>query len=115
MFKVTQTVLDRLGFSEYWDENGTWGGRTLTFLDGTKLRIGSFDEMDDDSEGYCPNGRYQPQTFKFLGWFAIPKVEADFEIVFLKDLYKVVKEVYPHCEVEFVGKCKKLKMDWGLE
>ena len=49
---ITDKILDKLGFSEYWDEHCTWGGRTLTFSNGTRFRIIEQEEMDDDTFYY---------------------------------------------------------------
>jgi len=114
---ITSKVLDKIGFSEYWDEHGTWGGRTLTFSNGTMFRIIEQEEMDDDSEGYSPNGRYVANHFYFTGWFAIPEISSNiyFDLFFLHQMYECIEAVYPECLPEFVEKCKKLKMGSYIE
>lgn len=109
---ITSRVLDKLGFSKYWDEHGTLGGRTLTFSNGIKFRIIEQEEMDDDSEGYSSAGQYIANHFYFAGWFALPKIEEGvFYLFFLHEMYDCILQCYPSCLEEFVEKCKKLKMD----
>lgn len=107
---ITDQVLTKLGFSEYWDEHGTWGGRTLTFKDGTKLRIIEQEEMDDDTEGYALDGVYIAHHFYFAGWFAWPPIVGYHDLYFLHDLYNCIKQYYPHCLEEFIEKCNSVKM-----
>lgn len=107
---ITDKILDKLGFSEYWDEHGTWGGRTLTFSDGTKFRIIDQQEMDDSTEGYG-EGEYVAQYFYFSGWFAIPNIDSPyFDLFFIHEMYECIKTCYPQCLDEFVSKCKELNM-----
>ena len=91
---ITDGVLDKLGFSEYWDEHGTWGGRTLTFSNDTIFRIIEQEEMEDDSEGYSKDGVYVAQYFYFADWFAIPKIDkGHFDLFFLRlRLYAVANK-----------------------
>jgi len=112
---ITDTILDKLGFSEYWDENGTWGGRTLTFSNGTRFRIVEQIEMEDEHEGYGAMSNSEPRYianhFYFVGWFAIPKTEAKhYELYFLHELYKCIESEYPDCLAEFIAKCKEQNM-----
>lgn len=112
---ITETLLDELGFSEYWDEHGTWGGRTLTFENGTRFRIIEQEEMDDDTEGYGSNGRYIAHHFYFSGWFAIPKIEAaTHDLFFLHEMFECIELNYPDCLPEFTKKCQSLKMGYAL-
>lgn len=106
---LTDTILDKLGFSEYWDEHGTWGGRTLTFKNGVNFRIIDYDETDDDTDGYG-DGAYVAQHFYFTGWFATPKIDGDSDLFFLHEMYECVEKYYPTCLEEFVEKCNRLKM-----
>lgn len=97
---ITSQVLDNLGFSEYLDEHCTWGGRTLTFSNGTKFRIIEQCENEDDSD-----------YFYFVGWFAIPKSDAKYyDLFFLHEMYVCIEECYPNCLEEFINKCDNLKM-----
>jgi len=113
---ITDKVLDKLGFSEYWDEHCTWGGRTLVFSNGTKFRIIDQEEMDDDSQGYANNGRYVAQHVYFAGWFAMPKVNmVHHDLFFLHEMYECIEKYYPACLPEFLEKCKALKMDGYIE
>ena len=108
---ITDTILDKLGFSEYWDEHGTWGGRTLTFSDGTQFRIMDQEEMDDDTEGHYTGGTYIAHHFSFSGWFAIPKIDkGHFDLFFLHEMYECIRECYPDNLEEFTSKCRQLKM-----
>lgn len=97
---ITDTILDKLGFSEYWDEHGTWGGRTLTFSNGTKFRIIEQEEMDDEHDGYGVlsgiESTYVANHFYFAGWFAIPKTDAGhYDLFFLHEMYECIEKEYP--------------------
>jgi hypothetical protein len=108
---ITDTILDKLGFSEYWDEHGTWGGRTLAFNNGVRFRIIEQEEMDDDTEGYASFGRYIAHHYYFAGWFAIPKIDSpNYDLFFLHEMYECIEKEYPDCIGEFVAKCKDLNM-----
>lgn len=117
---ITDDVLDKLGFSEYWDEHGTWGGRTLSFSNGTRFRIQESCKNDDGNEGYVHPPTYIANHYIFSGGFAIPSIDGNIhkELFFLHEMYEVVKEFYPDCLVEFVGLCRKKNMgpyiDWYL-
>ena len=113
---ITSTLLDKLGFSEYWDENGDWGGRTLTFSDGTRFRIMDLGELDDDEFGYG-NGKYRPAHFCFAGWFAIPEIKekADHELFFLHEMYQCIEKFYPSCLNEFLFRCNALKLTYYID
>ena len=113
---ITDDVLDKLGFSEYWDENGDSGGRTLSFNDANKtmFRILETGQMDDDHYGQYPGGRYTSQEFQFCDWFAIPKITdmqpSYYELYFLHQMYECIKEQYPYCLEEFIELCDKANM-----
>lgn len=108
---ITDLVLDKLGFSEYWDEHGTWGSRALTFSNGTHFRIIEQEEMDDDSEGYHKDGNYIAHHFYFAGWFAVPKIDdVHFDLFFLHEMYACIAKYYPDCLEEFVDKCNSVRM-----
>ena len=108
---ITDDVLDKLGFSEYWDEHCTWGGRTLTFTNGTRFRIIEQEQMDDGNEGYG-TPQYISQHFYFTGWFALPKNEAPHcDLFFLHEMQEVITIYYPDCLEEFKEKCKKAHME----
>lgn len=106
---ITDTVLDKLGFSEYWDEHGTWGTRTLTFSDNTKLTIIEYEEQDAD---YYENGNlYIAHHFVFNGSLKQkPEKDGYYDLFFLSDLYKCIAELFPDNLEEFVNKCKDLYM-----
>lgn len=110
---ITSRVLDKLGFSEYWDENGTGGCRTLAFNSGDKLRIYEQDEMDDNTEGYSKDGIYIANHYCFSSHWATPKITGNRiyrDLFFLQDLYEVIFEYYPDSLTEFIEKCIELKM-----
>ena len=112
---ITDTILDKLGFSEYWDEHGTWGGRTLTFSDGTRFRIIEQEEMDDEHEGYGAlsgsEATYVANHFYFAGFFAIPKIDVGhYDLFFLHEMYECIEKEYPDYIDEFVAKCKDVNM-----
>lgn len=112
---ITDTILDKLGFSKYWDEHGTWGSRTLTFSNGTKFRIIEQEEMDDVYDGYSllsgDKPTYIGNYFYFGGFFAIPKKQCgNYELYFLHQMYVCIEKEYPDCIKEFTTKCKKLNM-----
>ena len=113
---ITEKVLDKLGCSEYWDEHGNWGGRTLVFSNGTLFRIIEQQEMDDNTEGYMPDGCYIAAHFYFADWFAIPKTnKGNFDLFFIHEMYECIEKCYPDCIDEFVSKCKELKMGIYIE
>lgn len=109
---ITEDVLDKLGFSEYWDEHGTWGGRTLIFKDDTRFRIVEQCQMDDDTDGYGIDGTYQSDHYHFRGSFCDKSLKNmdDVDLFFLHELYDCIEKVYPHCLKEFKEKCIELKM-----
>ena len=105
---ITTTVLDKLGFSEYWDENGDWGGRTLTFTNGARFRIIEQEEKDDEMDGYgYGKSKYIAHHFYFAEWFAIPKMEGlrSHDLFFLHDMYECLLANYPQCIDEFYRIC----------
>lgn len=112
---ITDDVLDRLGFSEYCDEDATWGGRTLTFTDGTMFRIAEQEEVNP-IDGDALIGRYVSHHFYFTGWFAIPKTDArHYDLFFLHEMYECIENEYPFCLDEFVNICSKCIMQVYIE
>jgi len=102
--KITDNILDKLGFSEYWDEHCNWGGRTLTFSDGTRFRIIDHEKEDDDGNSLGDN------YFYFTGRFAIPKIDAaHFDLDYLYQMKDCISQCYPHCLTEFENKIQNLK------
>ena len=106
---LTEKALDEIGFSEYWDEHGTWGTRTLTFSNGDKFRI--IENLDDvaevDAKGtelFCANS-YVHSTV--LG---MPRPERDRDLIFLHDLYEVIEQQLPDSLAEFISICRKKHM-----
>lgn len=105
---ITSGVLDTLGFTEYWDEHGTWGGRTLHFSNGTSFRIIEQEEMYDEL------GQYIAHHYYFANWFAIPKINDiihhHIDLFFLHEMYDLIKKIYPDCLDEFTKICKESGM-----
>lgn len=112
---LTEDVLNRLGFSEYWDENCTWGGRTIKFSNGDTLRIIQYLVDEDDNYGYG-GGKYQGEYYSYAGWFDIPKREHKYhgELFFLHELYDLILTVIPNSIDEFINRCKEHKMNYYL-
>src|SRR5690348_1840140 len=108
---ITDRVLDRLGFSPYWDEHCTWGGRTITFGEKeASIRIIDQEEMDDDTEGNWFDGSHVSPHFRYAGWFDVPKTDGDSDLYFLHQLYDVVKYKCPDFLNEFKERCAKNNM-----
>lgn len=112
---ITPKVLDKLGFSEYWDEHCTWGGRTLTFSNGVKFRI--VERCEGEEEYDMGLYAYVAQSYYFAEWFAMPKMDGmkSTDLFFIHEMYECIAEYYPECLEEFTTKCKYLKMDNYLE
>ena len=91
--EINGDTLDKLGFSEYWDEHGTWGGRTLTFKNGVRFRI--IVQDDTDEYGYDLG----TESFYFAPWFAIPKKESvdNFYFETVADMKECIRLEYPEC------------------
>ena len=108
---ITEDVLDKLGFSEYWDEHCTWGGRTLSFSNGINFRIIENEEMTDDTDWYS-EPIYISNHFYFAGFFALPVLDAGihFDLFFIHEMYECIEKVYPECLEEFKQKCIDVKM-----
>lgn len=113
---ITSIVLDKLGFSEYCDEDGDWGGRTLTFQNGIQFRIMEQCEIDDDTYGYG-DGKYISHHYCFGGFFAWPKIEGNIhhDLFFIHEMYECLEKHYPSCLEEFIFKLKALKMYTYIE
>lgn len=107
---ITDTVLDKLGFTDYWDEDGDWGGRILKFSDGNWLRIIEHGEIDDDSYGHTSGGRYIANHYSFAGFFALPPIQGNHDLFFLHEMYQCIKMYYSDSLEEFENKCRDLKM-----
>ncbi len=114
---LTDRVLDRLGFSEYWDEHCTWGGRTITFGDKDVLiRVVDQEEMDDDTEGNWFDGSHISNHYSYSGWFDIGGNKDDYsDLYFLHQLYEVVKFKCPQYLDEFKERCFKNNMKAYIE
>lgn len=113
---ITSKVLDRLGFSEYWDGDGTSGARTLKFSNGWQFRILEIEENDDDSEGYSHDGKYVARHWVFVGWHAVPKLDTRaYNLFFLHEMYECIAQVYPQLLAEFVKICRAKKMGYYID
>lgn len=110
---LSDMVLDRLGFSEYWDENCTWGGRTITLgaADGEYcIRILDQEEMDDDIQGFYGGGNHVAHTFSYTGFFGTPSTEHYSDLYFLHQLYDLIEFLCPQHTNEFILRCNKNNM-----
>lgn len=113
---LSSRILDRLGFSEYWDEHCTWGGRSITFAGDDSIRIIDQEEMDDDTEGNWYDGVHIAAHYRYSGWFDVPRRdEHDSDLYFLHQLYDVVETIYPQHIAEFIERCKKNNMGGYIE
>lgn len=95
--KITEDVLDRLGFSDYDDENCTWGNRRLRFGDAANWYVLQIIDYGDYLE---ENGR--SKGFVYASWFELidkfkPKTaegKVDYRIGWdlntVKDIYKII-------------------------
>jgi len=107
---ITDDVLDKLGFTDYWDEDGTWGGRSLVFKSGS-FRIYEQRQMDDEEKGYGKNPKYLSQHWKFYGWFALPVTEGEHDLFFLHEMFDCLKKFYPQFVEDFKEKCRIVHME----
>jgi len=118
---ITDKVLDKLGFSEYWDEHGTWGTRSLKFDDGTIFMITEQEEMDDVYEGYSgmvnAKPEYVAQHFYYLDKEGKKTTHGikEYELFFIHEMYDCIKACYPNHLQEFVSKCESVHMGSYIE
>lgn len=114
--RITDKLLDVLGFSEYWDNNGQSGCRTLTLPSGKRIRIVDVDETDDIMYGYG-DPQYHSQYYYWGQTFAVNKVNLPpKDLVMLKDLYDLIKDIHGDEALhEFVQLLKDKNMYWCLE
>lgn len=105
---ITSTVLDKLGFSEYWAGSGDFGKRTIRFEDGSWYDIIEYDEKEDANDGYTPIKKYV--TNHYANSFNYRN------IFFLHELYEVIRT---HCSPtaldEFYVKCKEVNMSYYID
>jgi hypothetical protein len=96
---ITQRVLDRLGFGEYWDEHGTWGTRTLSLVstDVELFILDEQEEMDDDMEGHHVGGAHVAQTWQWNGVRnnKLNSGNSIYQVYFLHQLYDIIAAFYP--------------------
>lgn len=113
---ITDDVLEKLGFSDYWDDHGTSGSRILKFKSGIVFKIQERCQMDDGNEGY--GGMYDEDPiyvsnhYRFIGWYATPAIKniKDINLFFLSDIYYCIRKYYPKCVDEFIDKIKSNHM-----
>lgn len=104
---LTCAVLDKLGFEEYWDENCTWGGRSLYFKDGTYIRIMDIEENDDINEGYGDT-IYMSDHYYYTAWFDNNEDRSiGMDLFFIDDLYDVISVFHKEHIDEFLELCKR--------
>jgi hypothetical protein len=104
---LTDTVLDKLGFSEYNDLNGDCGSRHLRFKNEEYITIWEHLEKDDDSDGYSKDGIYLSHHYFIM--------EQPGDMDFINELYELIKAKSPASVPEFEEKCKTLKMYYYLD
>jgi len=113
---ITNTILDKLGFSEYWDEHGTWGTRTLSFSNGIDFTIIEQEEMDNDTYGYG-DGCYVANHWYFSS--DLPSInhplKGSHDLFFIHEMYDCIEKYYPECLEEFTQICISLKMHCYLK
>lgn len=109
---ITDHVLSKLGFSEYWDDNGNSGSRILEFKNGEVFKISEQCQMDDGNEGYggmCgQDPMYISNHYCFMGWYASPQIKdvGTIDLFFLSDIYYCIRKYYPECVDEFINKVR---------
>ena len=99
---LTEDVLDKLGFTEYWAGSGDYGKRLLKFSDGPFYTINEMDSLEDNSYGYSyaeySANRYLSDNFGK-------------SLYFLHDLYEDILGKRTVEEVgEFINKTKEVNM-----
>ena len=110
--RIDDTVLDKLGFSEYWDNNGDSGERNFRFGDDV-FSITCYDQKDDETDGYASWGRYQSESYGV----GLRHRNTDFyrKIHFLHDLYEAILAITPNLVQPFMDKCRENLMHEYIE
>lgn len=103
--RLTDKMLDVLGFSEYWAGNSdTYGERTFG-IEGEKLYwLGCTDESEDPCSGYCESAVYQAEYFHTAVMYDYKKYR---DVYFLHDLYEDIATFAPELLEMFVEKTKE--------
>jgi hypothetical protein len=95
---LTSRVLDKLGFTEYWNGSGYFGTRRLIDKEAHDVFYELFqtDEMDDPTDGYDPYNppEYQTQHYCTKDWE---------RMYFLHELYEDFLLRYPD-KIEYLTK-----------
>lgn len=65
---LTKTVLDVIGFTEYWSGCGDFGDRRLNLGELPAYLIWEIDELDDPCGGYCGQPVYESSHFSSKDW-----------------------------------------------
>ena len=109
---ITDDVLDRLGFSAYWDENGSDGTRSLLFSNNVRFTITEQCQMDDGNEGFGSDPIYVSNHFAYKTLYLHDDClkHKEIELYFLHDILNVIKRYYKECKIEFINICKKANM-----
>jgi hypothetical protein len=103
---VTDLVLEKIGFTDYDDEHCTWGNRRLMFGNMAawyKLQIVEYCDYPEE------NGR--EVGFSYQGWFEIipnPKPNNAWDIITVRDIYKIIYLYHPEWLNVFKQKLQKL-------
>ena len=112
---ITEDVLERLGFSDYDDENCTWGNRRLNVRRGLNdkwpdecyvLQIIDYGDFPED------NGAEFNDCFYYAGWFELLKqwqTKDGWHLNTVKDLYKIIYLYHNEYLHDFKEILKKLK------
>lgn len=90
---VTDDLLERLGFTDYDDEHGTWGNRRLRFGDFTRGEYDKWYVLQIMDFGDYPEDNDRPEGFVYAGWFEyLPpyKTNDGWDINTVRDLYKII-------------------------
>jgi hypothetical protein len=105
--KITDKVLDVLGFSEYWAGASEYGERTFGIKKSEHqyekwYRIVDHDEMEDGNQGYISPARYYAQNFSSPFNARVSR-----RIYFLHDLYEDISDNAPDLLDFFIEKTKE--------
>lgn len=103
--RLTDKMLDVLGFSEYWAGSGDFYGERCFGVEGVKLyRILCYDETPDPCSGYCGGPIWYQSEYFSSSHFA-NKVFRN--IHFLHDLYEDISDNAPELLEMFIEKTKE--------
>ena len=106
---LTEDVITKLGFGEYWGDCGDSGTRNLTNPDKPNfglMRIHEVDQKDDACDGYCMIKEY------VANHFTTEKFES---IYFLHELFDEAEKNFPDAIPLLTGNAKKYNMWFAME